>query len=146
MQISSRFTIAIHIFACIETFKEDYKITSDFLSSSINVNPVIIRKLLSQLKSAGLIEVARGTGGTAITRPIDEITFYDVYKAVDLLEDGELFHFHENPNPNCPVGKNIHTALDDKLLKIQEAMENEMKKYTIADVVNDIKKYIEKSK
>ena len=139
MQISSRFTIAIHIFACIETFKEDYKITSDFLSSSINVNPVIIRKLLSQLKSAGLIEVARGTGGTAITRPIDEITFYDVYKAVDLLEDGELFHFHENPNPNCPVGKNIHTALDDKLLKIQEAMENEMKKYTIADVVNDIK-------
>lgn len=146
MQISSRFTIAIHIFACIETFKEDYKITSDFLSSSINVNPVIIRKLLSQLKSAGLIEVARGTGGTAITRPIDEITFYDVYKAVDLLEDGELFHFHENPNPNCPVGKNIHTALDDKLLKIQEAMENEMKKYTIADVVNDIKKNIEKSK
>ena len=146
MQISSRFTIAIHIFACIETFKEDYKITSDFLSSSINVNPVIIRKLLSQLKSAGLIEVARGTGGTAITRPIDEITFYDVYKAVDLLEDGELFHFHENPNPNCPVGKNIHTALDDKLLKIQEAMENEMKKYTIADVVNDIKKYIEKPK
>ncbi len=146
MQISSRFTIAIHIFACIETFKEDYKITSDFLSSSINVNPVIIRKLLSQLKSAGLIEVARGTGGTAITRPIDEITFYDVYKAVDLLEDGELFHFHENPNPNCLVGKNIHNALDDKLLKIQEAMENEMKKYTIADVVNDIKKYIEKSK
>ena len=55
MQISSRFTIAIHIFACIETFKEDYKITSDFLSSSINVNPVIIRKLLSQLKNAGLI-------------------------------------------------------------------------------------------
>ena len=146
MQISSRFTIAIHIFACIETFKEDYKITSDFLSSSINVNPVIIRKLLSQLKSAGLIEVARGTGGTAITSPIDEITFYDVYKAVDLLEDGELFHFHENPNPNCLVGKNIHNALDDKLLKIQEAMENEMKKYTIADVVNDIKKYIEKSK
>lgn len=146
VQISSRFTIAIHIFACIETFKEDYKITSDFLSSSINVNPVIIRKLLSQLKNAGLIEVARGTGGTAITRPIDEITFYDVYKAVDLLEDGELFHFHENPNPNCPVGKNIHFALDDKLLKIQEAMENEMKKYTIADVVNDIKKNIEKSK
>lgn len=139
MQISSRFTIAIHMFACMETFGRDYKITSDFLASSINVNPVIIRKILSQLKNAGLIEVARGTGGTTATRPIDQITFYDVYLAVDLLEEGELFHFHENPNIQCPVGKNIHSALDDKLRYIQEAMEKEMKKYTIADVVNDIK-------
>lgn len=140
MQISSRFTIAIHIFACVDTFGKDYKITSDFLASSINVNPVIIRKILSQLKNAGLIEVARGTGGTLPTRPISEITFYDVYLAVDLLEKGDLFHFHDNPNPNCPVGKNIHMALDDKLSQIQGAMENEMKKYTIADVVNDIKR------
>lgn len=139
MQISSRFTIAIHMFACIETFGGDYKITSDFLASSINVNPVIIRKILSQLRNAGLIEVARGTGGATAARPIDQISFYDVYLAVDLLEEGELFHFHENPNIQCPVGKNIHIALDDKLVSIQEAMENEMKKYTIADVVNDIK-------
>lgn len=143
MQISSRFTIAIHIFACMEMFGKDYKITSDFLASSINVNPVIIRKLLSQLKSAGLIEVARGTGGAAPVRPIDKITFYDVYLAVDLLGEGELFHFHQNPNPDCPVGQNIHMALDDKLLRIQEAMENEMKKYTIADVVRDIKRCLE---
>lgn len=50
MQISSRFTIAIHMLACMETFKDDYKITSDFLASSINVNSVIIRKILLQLK------------------------------------------------------------------------------------------------
>ena len=143
MQISSRFTIAIHIFACMEMFGKDYKITSDFLASSINVNPVIIRKLLSQLKSAGLIEVARGTGGAAPVRPIDKITFYDVYLAVDLLGEGELFHFHQNPNPDCPVGQNIHMALDDKLLRIQEAMENEMKTYTIADVVRDTKRCLE---
>ena len=140
MQISSRFTIAIHIFACMETFGKDCKITSDFLASSINVNPVIIRKILSQLRNAGLIEVARGTGGTTVARPIDQITFYDVYLAVDLLGEGELFHFHENPNPDCPVGRNIHAVLDDKLMHIQEAMENEMKKYTIADVAREIEK------
>lgn len=143
MQISSRFTIAIHMFACMETFGKDYKITSDFLASSINVNPVIIRKILSQLKNAGLVEVARGTGGTTPARPIEEITFYDVYMAVDLLEEGELFHFHDNPNPDCPVGKNIHVVLDDKLSHIQEAMENEMKRYTIANIVNDIEKCLE---
>ncbi len=146
MQISSRFTIAIHIFACMETFGKDYKITSDFLASSIQVNPVIIRNILSQLRKAGLIKVARGTGGTTALRPLDQITFYDVYLAVDLLEGGELFHFHENPNPDCPVGKNIHASLDDKLMQIQRAMENQMKQYSIADVVNDVKQYIVNAK
>ena len=57
MQISSRFTIAVHIFACIDTFKEEFKLTSEFLAASINVNPVIIRKILSQLKAAGPVNV-----------------------------------------------------------------------------------------
>ena len=139
MQISSRFTIAIHILTCVEVFGEEYKITSDFLASSIRVNAVIIRKILSQLRNAGLIEVARGTGGTKITRLAGEITLYDVYEAVDLLEEGMLFHFHENPNPVCPVGRNIHKALDEKLECIQTAMEDEMRRFTIADVVDQIR-------
>lgn len=134
MQISSRFTIALHIFTCIETFKNDYKITSDFLAGSINTNPVIIRKILTQLKNAGLITVARGTGGISPTRPLKEISFYDVYQAIEPVENGDLFNFHNSPNPQCPVGKNIHALLDDKLKTIQLAMENEMKKYTLDDL------------
>ena len=137
MQISSRFTLALHIFACIEVFGKDHKITSDFLAESTNVNPVIIRKLLGQLKGAGLIEVARGTGGTTITKPLKEITFLDVYHAVECIGHGDLFHFHENPNPNCPVGKNIHRILDDKLTQVQTAMEQELASITLADVKQD---------
>ena len=139
MQISSRFTVAFHIFTCVDTFKDDYKITSDFLAGSINTNPVIIRKILTQLKNAGLITVARGTGGIMPTRPLEEITFYDVYEAIEPIENGELFNFHTNPNPKCPVGRNIHALLDDKLKAIQLAMENEMKRYTIDDLKSEIK-------
>ena len=134
MQISSRFTVALHIFTCVEVFKDNYKVTSDFLAGSINTNPVIIRKILAQLKNAGLITVARGTGGITVNRPLEEITFYDVYQAIEPVENGDLFHFHEAPNPECPVGRNIHGLLDGKLRAIQSAMENEMKKYTIADI------------
>lgn len=143
MQISSRFTLAIHIFACIDTFGNKYKVTSDFLARSTNVNPVIIRKLLGQLKGAGLIQVARGTGGTTVTKPLEEITFLDIYHAVECVENGELFHFHENPNPNCPVGKNIHHILDDKLLQVQNSLEKELASITLADVKKDTKKYLE---
>lgn len=144
MQISSRFTLAIHIIACIETFKNEYKVTSDFLAGSTNVNPVIVRKILGQLKSAGIVEVARGSGGASLSKPLDRITFLDIYKAVECVENGELFHFHENPNPKCPVGKNIHTVLDNRLDKVQQAMENELKKITLADIESDIQKLIQK--
>ena len=100
MQISSRFTIAVHIFACIEAFGDQHKLTSDFLAGSVNVNPVIIRKTMSQLQKAGLIKVARGTGGIKITRPLDEITLLDVFQAVESLDREQLFHFHDNPNPD----------------------------------------------
>lgn len=142
MQISSRFTIAVHILTAIEYFQNDYKITSDFLAGSVNVNPVIIRRTLSQLKNAGLIHVARGTGGATIARPLEEITLLDVFNAVDSIEDNTLFHFHENPNANCPIGRNIHHGLDDKLEEVQNAMEEELKKITLADVVQDTEKYI----
>ena len=142
MQISSRFTIAVHIFTCIEYFKNDYKITSDFLAGSTNVNPVIIRKILSQLKAAGLVNVARGSGGASIAKPLSEITFLDIYKAVECIEDGELFHFHENPNTKCPVGKNIHNILDDKLKRVQEAMEKELASITMADIRAEANKYL----
>lgn len=143
MQISSRFTLAIHIFACIDTFKSDYKVTSDFLAGSTNVNPVIIRKILGQLKAAGLVEVVRGSGGAFITKPLDKISFLDIYYAVECVENGELFHFHENPNVNCPVGKNIHVVLDDKLLRVQTAMEKELASITLEDVIQDTKKFIQ---
>ena len=137
MQISSRFTMAIHMFACIDTFK-DTKMTSDFMAGSIGTNPVIIRKLLQQLKAAGLIEVARGTGGVTIQKPLSEITFLDIYKAVECTPDEELFRFHENPNQQCPVGQNIHHVLDDKLAQVQAAMEKELAGITMDDVKNDI--------
>ena len=136
MQISSRFTIALHIFTCVDVFKDERKVTSDFLAGSINTNPVIIRKILSQLKNAGLITVARGTGGIELTKDLSEITFYDVYEAIGAVENGDLFHFHESPNPECPVGRNIHVLLDSKLKTIQSALEDELKRYTILDLRN----------
>ena len=143
MQISSRFTMAIHMFACIDTFSEQ-KMTSDFMAASIGTNPVIIRKLLQQLKAAGLIEVLRGTGGVTIKKPLEEISFLDIYRAVECAPDQELFHFHENPNPNCPVGKNIHQVLDQRLLQVQKAMEEKLAQMNLADVKKDVALCIEK--
>ena len=139
MQISSRFTLAVHVLIAIETFKKEQKVTSALLASSANVNPTVIRRLLQQLKKANIVIVKRGTGGADIERPLMDITLLDVYNAVEPVENGQLFHFHEAPNELCPVGRNIHRIMDHRLEEIQNAMEDKMRQITIADIMADAK-------
>ena len=134
MQISSRFTIAVHILECIKYFEGKIPVTSDFLSGSIGVNAVIIRRIISQLKAAGLVKVERGRNGVISSRPVDEITLYDVYVAVEAVSSEGLFHFHGNPNPKCPVGKNIHDILDGTLREIQNSFEERMRSVKLKDL------------
>lgn len=137
MQFSSRLTIATHILLCIEIFKKDYKVTSNFLAGSLNVNPVIVRNVLGQLSSAGIVEIKAGVGGADLSKSPEEVTLLDIFKAVEKEES--LFHFHENPNPECPVGRNVHSVMDAKLDSIQSAMENEMKSITLKQLIDDAK-------
>ena len=120
--------------------------TSNFIAGSTGVNPVIIRGVLSQLKAAGLIHVRQGASGITLAKPLEEITFFDVYEAVDSVKDEGLFHFHENPNPDCPVGKNIHFALDRRLAQVQTAMEQELRQIRLSDVAADVQAKIEAEK
>ena len=143
MQITSKFTVAVHILTCIDIFGGQMRVTSDFLSGSTGVNAVIVRNVLGQLRNAGIVETRQGSGGAHLAKALDEITLYDIYKAVDCVDDEGLFHFHENPNADCPVGRNIHKAMDDRLEAAQSALENELKSTTLAEVVADTKKIIE---
>ena len=140
MQITSKFTIAAHIIAAIDYFKDSEKVTSNFLAGSVGANPVIVRNVMGNLKESGIIAISQGKSGISLAKGLDEITFYDVYKAVDCVDDSGLFHFHENPNINCPVGRNIHSAMDEKLQRVQSVMENELSRITMSDVVADVRK------
>ena len=142
MQITSKFTIAVHVITAIDYFKDHEKVTSNFLAGSVGANPVIVRNVMGNLKEAGIIDISQGKSGISLAKKLDDITFYDIYKAVDSVSDEGLFHFHENPNTDCPVGRNIHRSLDGKLMKVQQAMETEMKQITLSDVVEDTRKEI----
>ena len=145
MQISSKFTIGVHLLVVIVFLGEDEKVTSSVLAGSIGVNPVIVRNVMGNLKEAGLISISQGRSGISLTKSPEQITFYDVYKAVDSVNDDGLFHFHENPNPECPIGRNIHRAMDSKLERVQKSMEDEMRKITLADVMADIQSELKKN-
>ena len=143
MQITSRFTIAVHVISAISYVDGKKKISSNFLAESVGANPVIIRTILSKLKEAGIVSTSQGVSGAKVIKPLNRITFFDIYKAVDSVGEEGIFHFHENPNPECPIGRTIHTAMDGKLSRIQKQMEEELKSITVAEVERDIRHKLE---
>lgn len=134
MKISSRFTVAVHILSLV-AIERSAVCTSEWIAASVNTNPVVIRRVLGQLRNAGLIQVRRGLGGASLHKPLDEVTLLDVYHAVEVVEEGELFQFHDAPNPDCPVGANIQAVLELVLLRAQEAMEAVLREVTMEELV-----------
>ncbi|OXM86207.1 Rrf2 family transcriptional regulator [Paenibacillus rigui] len=132
-QISSRFSVAVHILSIIALFPNES--TGEFIAGSVNTNPVIIRKIIRLLKKAGLIAVRPGVGGASLLKDTGEITLLDIYRAVEVADQGELFHFHEEPNHACLVGNNIENALRDELRAAQLAMEQRLAQVTLQQLI-----------
>lgn len=137
MSISSRFAVGVHILALLEINKDGVS-TSEFLAASVNTNPVVIRKIMGMLKQAQLVNVRPGVAGAELAKSLSEISLLDVYKAVNVVNEKELFSIHENPNPQCPVGRNIQDAIVPLFATAQSALEKALDYITIEDVVKDI--------
>lgn len=136
MSISSRFAVGVHILTMLAQ-SPGKPLTSEWIAGSASTNPAVVRKLLTMLAKAGLTTSQLGLGGGALlARAPEAITLLDVYRAVD---EGALFSLHnEQPNPACPVGRNIQTALLGSMTRAQRALESELASQTIADISTEI--------
>ncbi|MGJ1496777.1 Rrf2 family transcriptional regulator [Sphingobacterium spiritivorum] len=102
------FATATHIIALL-MLERDTWLSSDYIAGSININPVVVRKEITKLKEAQLVISKEGkNGGVRIAEDIKKKTLADVYKATLASDEKGKYN---NPNPNCPVGKNINNYL-----------------------------------
>ena len=76
------------------------KITSQRLASSLNTNPSLVRSMLVQLRSAGLLESIKGKPHLA--KDLNKVTVYDVYEAIDPAKN--LLQVDNNTSQVCSVG------------------------------------------
>lgn len=137
MSISSRFAVGIHILSLLGINQEDVN-TSEYIAKSVNTNPVVIRKIIGMLKKAQLVNVRPGVAGAELAKDLSDITLLDVYKAVNVVQEKDLFGRHESPNPSCLVGRNIQMAIEPLFSSAQRALEMSLENVTIQDVVSDI--------
>jgi DNA-binding IscR family transcriptional regulator len=90
------------------------------------------------LGKAGIIESHQGITAMKLVRPLRDIRFLDVYRAIELPENSGLFSIHQNTNPHCVVGQNIQAALEEPLLDAQKRLEQTLALMTVEQVVRSI--------
>jgi|SRR6478609_3263556 Rrf2 family protein len=129
--MNSRFSISLHILTLLDYAGDELK-SSGYLADSININPVLVRKEISNLKKHGLVESKEGkTGGFSLSKPSKQILLSDIYEAV---RQSPILGAQKNkPNPKCPVGKQIHKHMDTLYADAEDALVKRLAKTTLAD-------------
>ena len=129
--VKSKFAINIHILVLLSKFRDSW-INSNFIAGSLNVNPVLVRKEIIELKKIGIVVSKEGkNGGVQLAKPPDKIFFSDI---LEIVNEDHVFGFAKNdPNILCPVGKQIKKRLDDLFLQIDKEVEKKLKSITLED-------------
>lgn len=137
MQLSMKCSVAVHCLIFIHEARGVAKVTSALLAQSTGVNPVVIRNILSALKKAGLITVARGTGGAELCRGPEEITLYQIYSALEPDGLTALIGIHPCGQRPCPVARNIRAVLEGPYHRIEDAIREAMEEITLAAMLEE---------
>ncbi len=137
MLSSSRFIVAVHAMSVLARFNGKGPVCSAMVAESVHTNPVVIRRLMTELEKAGLVRsVAGRSGGFELNRDPSSITLADVYFAV---EDENVFRMHKvDPNSACPVAAQLGKVLALPLRAAECALHSSLAKTTIRDVAISI--------
>jgi Rrf2 family protein len=118
-------------------YQQGELLSSDYIASSININPVIVRKEISNLKKYGLIESKEGKGGGNILgKPAKKIFLSDIYHAVS---NQNALGKTNNPNVKCPVGKQINKHLNSLYSEVETTLIKKLNKISLSDFIHQFK-------
>ncbi|BAV07880.1 transcriptional regulator, BadM/Rrf2 family [Filimonas lacunae] len=107
-------------------------VSSEWLAGSININPVLVRKELSNLREHGLVNSKEGkNGGAQLAKPANSILLSEVYMAVK--QSPVLGVAKNTPNPECPVGRQINDHLNGLYEEVDQALLEKLQQVSLAD-------------
>jgi Rrf2 family protein len=137
MKSNHQFSIAVHLLTCLARSEEG--MPSGMLAQSVNTSPSFLRRTLSKLSKFGLVQTSVGKSGTCtLKKNANRISMLDIYQAV---EAPEVFSVHQYPTQKiCPVSCGIKDTLAALRDRAQKAMEESLKKVTLAEITADLRK------
>ena len=134
---NSRFPISLHILTLLEDAKGSL-VSSEYLAGSININPVLVRKEIMNLRKHGFVDSKEGKGGGSfLAKDAVDINLGEVYMAVKNMSI--LGQSKNEPNPRCPIGKQINQHLNTLYSDAEKALIANLAKQTLADFASKFK-------
>ncbi|HNP19536.1 MAG TPA: Rrf2 family transcriptional regulator [Fulvivirga sp.] len=134
MRPSTKFSTAVHICIYLNHTQEDI-VSSSSIADSVKTNPVVIRRLIHDLRVNGIIASTSGSkGGFYLNKPASELSLWDIYLAT---REEELFK-RPKPNPDCVVSSNLKMLVHDSFIEAENSMKTVLSKVTIADMENNL--------
>ncbi|WP_201330370.1 RrF2 family transcriptional regulator, partial [Lactobacillus nasalidis] len=105
MKVSTRFSDSIHLLAFLVIYKGKVTLSSSNIASSLNTSPVVVRRLMANLRDAGFIKTTHGSPDPELLREPKDISLLEIYLATE--GHSPLFSIDHETNPECIVGGNI---------------------------------------
>ena len=131
------FSTAIHLLIAL-AFNDERLVSSEELARGLCTNPGLVRRVLSKLSQAGLIETTKGKlGGSRLARRAKDISLDDVYLAV---AEGHLFGvFDKEPFEPCPVSRTMNGILCDLYGELETSLLEKMTAITLDSLLKKVK-------
>jgi len=132
-----RFATIIHIVVLASKNKEEFDrfgkvISSDFIATSINVNPVVVRREIQFLKEIGILDAKKGKdGGCFLIKEPSEIYFGDLFFL--LTKDQNSIGKLNEPNIDCEIGKLMNTELNDVFNTLNHTIINKLNEINLEE-------------
>ena len=104
------FGTGLHVMLAL-AYNPGVRLSSTDLASSIDVNPVTVRRVISDLAASGLVDTQTGPGGGAmLARSANRITVQDIYEA---LGEPPFIEGHSKaPQAHCAVSACMPKVFD----------------------------------
>ncbi|MDE2445949.1 MAG: Rrf2 family transcriptional regulator [Alphaproteobacteria bacterium] len=133
MLSSSRFIVAVHVLSLLARNAGKGPMCSSAIAESVGTNPVVIRRMMSELEKASLVTSTAGrSGGFELSRGACDISLACVYAAV---ENDEVFRMHKvNPEADCPVACQLGKILAPRLKEAELALTRSLSGTKLSEV------------
>ena len=131
--MDTKFSVAVHVLILIS--ESPAPMTSDQMAGSVGTNASYIRKILSLLKKAGIVDGHRGIGGYSLTVASEQLTLLQIYQAVTEETKVHLLDIHQNSSDQCIVGRHIRPVLSGMFMDIEEVFAQTLSGKTLADCI-----------
>ena len=134
--MDTKFSVAVHVLILVS--ESPTPINSDQMAMSVGTNASYVRKILSLLKKAGIVDGHRGISGYTLMITPEQLTLLQIYQAVMEQPKPHLLDIHQNSSDRCVVGRYIRPVLSGMFAGLEDAFARSLAEKTLADCIAGI--------